>query len=50
MDVKLDVEHPKVVTFETEEPGLAAAAKGEDRAFLAADPVGAAPASRMAPR
>jgi polar amino acid transport system substrate-binding protein len=42
VDVKLDVEHPKVVTFETEEPGLAAAAKGKIDAFLAADPVGRA--------
>ena len=42
VDVKLNVENPKVVTFETEEPGLAAAAKGKIDAFLAADPVGRA--------
>lgn len=42
VDVKLDVKNPKVVTFETEEPGLAAAAKGKIDAFLAADPVGRA--------
>lgn len=33
---------PKLVTFETEAPGLAAAAKGKLDAFLAADPVGLA--------
>jgi polar amino acid transport system substrate-binding protein len=42
VDVTLDVEDPKVVTFETEEPGLVAAAKGKIDAFLAADPVGRA--------
>jgi polar amino acid transport system substrate-binding protein len=40
--VALDVDNPQVVTFETEEPGLAAAAKGKIDAFLAADPVGRA--------
>ncbi len=43
MDVTLDVEDPKVVTFETEEPGLVAAAKGKIDAFLAAEPGWAAP-------
>jgi polar amino acid transport system substrate-binding protein len=42
VDVTLDVEDPKVVTFETEEPGLVAAANGKIDAFLAADPVGRA--------
>lgn len=41
-DVVLDVKGPKIVTFETEGPGLEAAAKGEIDAFLAADPVGKA--------
>ena len=42
IDVVVDVENPKIVTYETEPPGLAAAAKGEVDAFLAADPVGQA--------
>ena len=42
VNITLNVKHPKVVTFETEEPGLAAAAKGKIDAFLAADPVGRA--------
>jgi polar amino acid transport system substrate-binding protein len=42
IDVTLDVENPQVVTFETEEPGLQAAADGRIDAFLAADPVGRA--------
>ncbi len=42
IDVVVDVENPKIVTYETEPPGLAAAAKGEIDAFLAADPVGQA--------
>jgi polar amino acid transport system substrate-binding protein len=42
IDVVLDVRNPQIVTYETEEPGLVAAAKGEIDAFLAADPVGAA--------
>ncbi len=41
-DVVLNVQNPHVVTFETEGPGLVAAAKGEVDAFLAADPVGRA--------
>lgn len=36
------VTKPDIVTFETEGPGLAAAAKGEIGAFLCADPVGQA--------
>lgn len=40
VDVTLDVENPEVVTYETEGPGLVAAASGEIDAFLAADPVG----------
>jgi polar amino acid transport system substrate-binding protein len=42
VDITLDVKNPKVVTFETEAPGLVAAAKGKIDAFLAADPVGRA--------
>ena len=42
VDIVLNVKHPKLVTFETEAPGLAAAAKGKIDAFLAADPVGKA--------
>ena len=42
VDIVLNVKHPKLVTFETEAPGLAAAAKGKIDAFLAADPVGEA--------
>jgi polar amino acid transport system substrate-binding protein len=42
IDVVLDVQNPKIVTYETEPPGLTAAAKGEIDAFLAADPVGQA--------
>ena len=40
--VTLNVDDPKVVTFEAEGPGLAAVAKGRIDAFLAADPVGRA--------
>jgi len=42
VDITLNVKDPKIVTFETEAPGLEAAAKGEIDAFLAADPVGRA--------
>jgi polar amino acid transport system substrate-binding protein len=42
VDITLDVKDPKIVAFETEAPGLAAAAKGKIDAFLAADPVGKA--------
>lgn len=40
--IEPSVRNPDVVTFETEGPGLAAAAKGEIDAFLCADPVGQA--------
>ena len=40
VEIVVNVKHPKLVTFETEAPGLAAAAKGKIDAFLAADPVG----------
>lgn len=40
--VTLDVKNPKVVTYETELPGLKATAKGKIDAFLAAEPVGQA--------
>jgi polar amino acid transport system substrate-binding protein len=42
VDIKLNVKNPKLVEYETEAPGLAAAAKGKIDAFLAADPVGLA--------
>ena len=42
VDITLNVENPKVVAYETEAPGLEAAAKGAIDAFLAADPVGTA--------
>lgn len=42
IDVILDVQNPQIVTYETEGPGLVAAANGEIDAFLAADPVGRA--------
>jgi ABC-type amino acid transport substrate-binding protein len=42
VDITLNVNDPKIVTFETEAPGLVAAAKGKIDAFLAADPVGRA--------
>jgi ABC-type amino acid transport substrate-binding protein len=40
--VRLNVKDPKSVTYETEGPGLTAAAKGKIDAFLAAEPVGKA--------
>ena len=40
--ITLDVKNPKVVTYETEPPGLKATAKGAIDAFLAAEPVGQA--------
>jgi polar amino acid transport system substrate-binding protein len=49
VDVKLDVEDPQVVAYETEGPGLAAAAKGKVDAFLAAEPVGGARIAEGAP-
>jgi polar amino acid transport system substrate-binding protein len=42
VDITLNVKDPKIVTFETEAPGLAAAAKRKIDAFLAAEPVGRA--------
>ena len=42
VDVVLNVRNPQIVTFETERPGLVAAANGKIDAFLAADPVGRA--------
>jgi polar amino acid transport system substrate-binding protein len=42
IDIKRNVKNPKVVTYETEAPGLAATAKGKIDAFLAAEPVGKA--------
>ena len=42
VEIKLNVKNPKVVTYETEPPGLKATAKGTVDAFLAAEPVGQA--------
>jgi len=42
IDIRVNVADPEVVTYETEAPGLAAAAKGKIDAFLAAEPVGRA--------
>src|SRR4051812_17936420 len=42
VDIKRNVKRPQLVTYETERPGLVAAAKGKIDAFLAADPVGLA--------
>jgi polar amino acid transport system substrate-binding protein len=42
VEIELNVDDPKLVAFETEAPGLTAAASGEIDAFLAADPVGRA--------
>jgi polar amino acid transport system substrate-binding protein len=42
VEIRLNVQSPQIVTYETEGPGLAATAKGEIDAFLAADPVGRA--------
>jgi polar amino acid transport system substrate-binding protein len=49
VDITLNVKKPKIVTFETEAPGLAAAAKGKIDAFLAAEPVGRARIEEGAP-
>ena len=46
IDITLNVDDPQVVTYETEGPGLAAAAKGKIDAFLAAEPVGRAQIER----
>ena len=42
IEIRRNVKDPKVVTYETEAPGLAATAKGKIDAFLAAEPVGKA--------
>jgi polar amino acid transport system substrate-binding protein len=42
IEVTLDVKDPQIVTYETEGPGLKAAAAGKIDAFLAAEPVGRA--------
>jgi ABC-type amino acid transport substrate-binding protein len=42
IDIDVNVDDPKLVTFETERPGLIATAKGKIDAFLAAEPVGRA--------
>ena len=46
IDIEVNVDNPRVVTYETEGPGLAAAAKGKIHAFLAAEPVGRAQIER----
>jgi ABC-type amino acid transport substrate-binding protein len=40
VDISVNVDNPRLVTYETEAPGLAATAKGKIDAFLAAEPVG----------
>jgi polar amino acid transport system substrate-binding protein len=40
--IRLNVDDPQLVTYETERPGLVATAKGRIDAFLAAEPVGKA--------
>jgi polar amino acid transport system substrate-binding protein len=42
IDIDLNVADPEVVAYETEQPGLAATARGRVDAFLAAEPVGRA--------
>jgi polar amino acid transport system substrate-binding protein len=42
IDIDVNINDPKLVTFETERPGLIATAKGKIDAFLAAEPVGRA--------
>jgi polar amino acid transport system substrate-binding protein len=46
IDIDLNVDDPELVTYETEAPGLVAAAKGKIDAFLAAEPVGRAQIER----
>ncbi len=46
IDITVNVDEPKVVTYETEAPGLVAAARGRIAAFLAAEPVGRAQIAR----
>jgi polar amino acid transport system substrate-binding protein len=48
IDISVNVDHPRLVTYETEGPGLAATAKGKIDAFLAAEPVGRAQVKRGA--
>jgi polar amino acid transport system substrate-binding protein len=46
IDIAVNVDDPKIVTYETEGPGLVAAAKEKIEAFLAAEPVGRAQIER----
>jgi len=46
IDIQVNVDAPKLVSYETEQPGLAATAKGKIDAFLAAEPVGRAQIER----
>lgn len=46
IDISVNVDDPRLVTYETEGPGLAATAKGKIDAFLAAEPVGRAQVKR----
>ena len=46
VDITVNVDRPKLVSYETEGPGLAATAKGKIDAFLAAEPVGRAQVER----
>jgi polar amino acid transport system substrate-binding protein len=46
IDISVNVDDPQLVTYETEQPGLAATAKGKVDAFLAAEPVGQAQIKR----
>jgi ABC-type amino acid transport substrate-binding protein len=42
IEIDVNVEDPQLVTYETEQPGLKATARGKIDAFLAAEPVGRA--------
>jgi ABC-type amino acid transport substrate-binding protein len=46
VEITLNVDHPRLVSYETEGPGLAATAKEKVDAFLAAEPVGRAQIER----
>jgi polar amino acid transport system substrate-binding protein len=46
VEIRMNVDDPQLVTYETERPGLAATAKGKIDAFLAAEPVGRAQIKR----
>ena len=46
IDISVNVDDPQLVTYETEQPGLAATAQGKVDAFLAAEPVGQAQVKR----